>query len=218
LLALIIMSAFLCGCTGLNNTRPEDIRAEAMAYLDKNYSDKFTARTYTSDNWAYDYESVTFKSEKFPDSVVGVRIYKDDDGTYSFQDNYYHCYMLDSAVNYGKSLISQENAVVKVRFQNTVWSDELEGARTFDEWKEHGTARADFFIITGNALSDDLQAEIVNKMAEDKVFGSVWFFVTNDKELLKDKPLDEILNNQREFIVSESKYRINSKFEIETNP
>ncbi len=218
MLALILMSAFLCGCTGLNNTRAEEMRSEAMAYLDKNYSDTFTAKGYTSNNWAYDYESVTFKSDKFPGSVVEVRIYKNSDGTYRFKDNYYHCYMIDGAINYGKSLISQENAVVKVRFPNTVWSDELEGAVTFDEWKEHGTARADLFIITGNALSADLQTEIVNKMAEDKVFGSVSFFVTKDEDLLKDKPLDEILNNQREFILSENKYYINSNFEIETNP
>ncbi len=220
LLAVMIIMSAVCGCSGTENKniRAEKIKVEALAYLNNSYSDRFTAKTYTSSNWAYEYESITFKSEKFPHATVEVRIYKNDDGTYSFKDNYYHCYMMDGAVNYGRTLLSEEKATVKVRFRNTVWSDELNGAQTFEEWIAEGTACAEFFVITGNELPTEVQTEMVSKMAEDKVFGTVVFFVTNDENLLEEKNLDEILNNQNKFVVNENKYFITSDFQIETKP
>ena len=219
LLITIIIMMGVCGCMETTNkvVLAEEIRTEALAYLNKSYSDTFTAKVFTASNWAYEYESITFTSEKYPDAIVEVRVYKNDDGTYRFKDNYFHCYMNDSAVNYGKAIIEEENAVVKVRFPNTVWSDELEGAQSFEDWKAKGTACADIFVITQNALSKDAQTAIAGKVAKDKVLGSVVFIVTNDENLLQDKTLDEILNNQSKFVVSKNDYYIDSNFEIETN-
>lgn len=199
------------------NTLAEEIRAEALAYLNNCYSDTFTPKVYTSSNWAYEYESITFTSEKYPGTIVEVRVYKNDDGTYRFKDNYFRCYMMDSAINYGKALIVEENAVIKARFPNTIWSDELAGAQSFEEWREYGTACVDLFVITRNALPTDVQARIANKVADDKVYGSVVFIATSEENLLKDKTLDEILNNQSKFVVSKNDYYIDSNFEIETN-
>ena len=72
-------------------------------------------------------------------------------------------------------------------------------------------------MITQNALSKDAQTAIAGKVAKDKVIGSVVFIVTNDENLLQDKTLDEILNNQSKFVVSKNDYYIDSNFEIETN-
>lgn len=219
-LMLIIATAIgACGCMETNHkdTLAEEIRTDALAYLNNNYSDTFTAKLFTSSNWAYEYESITFTSQKYPDAIVEVRVYRNDDGTYRFKDNYYHCYMMDSTVCYGKSLFAEENAVVKVRFANTVWSDKLNGARSFEEWVAQGSARADFFVITGNALSADEQTEIVEKIANDKVCGYVTFFVTAEENLLQDMSLDEILNQQSKFVAGENKYFINRQFEIKTN-
>lgn len=219
LLITIIIMMGVCGCMETKNkdVLAEEIRTEALAYLNNSYSDTFTAKVFTASNWAYEYESITFTSEKYPDAIVEVRVYKNDDGTYRFKDNYFHCYMNDSAVTYGKAIVAEENAVVKVRFPNTVWSDELAGTQSFEEWKTQGAACADIFVITQNALSGDAQAEIAGKVAKDKVLGSVVFIVTNDENLLQDKTLDEILNNQSKFVVSKNDYYINSNFEIETN-
>lgn len=219
LLITILIMIGVCGCMDTNkkDTLAEEIRTEALAYLNNNYSDTFTAKLFIASNWAYEYESITFTSQKYPDAVVEVRVYKNDDGTYRFKDNYYHCYMMDSAASYGKALLAEENAVVKVRFANTVWSDELNGARSFEEWVERESARADFFVITGNALSADEQIEIVGKIANDKVCGYVTFFVTTEENLLQDMSLDEILNQQSKFVVGENKYFINRQFEIKTN-
>ena len=220
---LVLVTIFImigvCGCMKENdkNVQEEKIKREALEYLNSNYLDTFTANVYTSNNWAYEYESITFTSEKFPDGVVEVRVNKSEDGKYYFKDNYYHFYMLDSAINYGKSLVMEEDVVVKARFLNSVWSDELSGAQSFEEWKTQGTAYVDFFIITGTPLASGIQENIVSKIATDKVSGTIVFVVTNDKDFLQDITLDDILNNQSDYVVSKNEYYIDSNFKIEKN-
>lgn len=206
-----------CGSmTGNKEIPAEKICSEALAYLNSNYSDTFTANVYTPSSWAYEYESITFGSEKFPGVVVEVRVYKNDDGTYRFKDNYYHCYMLEEAVSYCRNILDLESAAVKIRFPHTIWSDELGDAKSFEEWVKLGTCNMEIFVITKNTLSDDIQAGLVNSVAAEKIIGSVTFMTTNDGNLLADRELDEILNNQREFVVRQNKYFINSDFEIST--
>lgn len=217
-LLIALLSIGVCGCmSGEDTNQPERMKDMALAYLNEHYDDVFMPLSYFDGDWAYEYESITFTSEKFPDAIVEVRGYKNDNGSYRFKDNYYHCYMLDGAVSYGKELLAGENTVVKVRFANTVWSDELAGAQSFAEWQEQGTARVDFFMITGNALSADVQTGIVSKIADDKVCGYVTFIETEEDNLLQEIPLDEILNNHNKFVVSENDYFINREFEIEIN-
>lgn len=203
--------------TNNKETKAEKIKTEALAYLSTNYSDTFTAKLFTSSSWAYKYDSITFTSDKYPEEIVEVHAYENEDGTYRFIDNYYHCYMLKSAIDYAKSFMIFEDAVVKVSFQNTVWSDELAGAQTFEEWKTKGTADADFFIITADSLTTGVQKEIVSKLAADKVSGNIVFVVTEDETLLQDKTLDEILNNQNKYVVSKSEYDIDDYYETEIN-
>lgn len=216
MLVIIFIMIGVCGCMKVDNmeTKAEQTKKEALEYLNANYSDTFTARVYTSNNWAYGYESITFNSEKYPDEIVEVRVYKTEDGNRHFKDNYYHCYMLDDVIDYGRTLMNGEDVVVKVRFPYAVWSDELDGAQSFEAWKAQGTVEVDFFIITGNSLATDIQEGIVNKIATDKVSGTIVFFVTDDERLLQDIMIDEILNNQKEYVVSKSEYFINSNFEI----
>lgn len=212
--ALLITGA--CGCTETKEAvYAEEMRAEALAYLHNSYSDTFTAKVFAASNWAYEYESITFASEEFPEAVVEVRAYKNDDGTHRFKDNYYHCYMMDGAVDYVKSALPEADTTVKVRFPNTIWSDELADAETFAQWKEQGTACADIFVITKSAFSTQMQMEIAEKIAGDKVRGSVVFIATDEENLLRDKALSDILNNQSKFVVRNDTYRIDSDFEVE---
>ena len=213
---IVVITALLligvCGCAKTKNkeTLAEEMQAEALAYLNDRYTDTFTPNVYTSSNWAYEYESITFTSGKYPRTSVEVRAYKNNDGTYRFKDNYFRCDMMDGAISYGKSLIEENPAVVKARFPNTVWSDELDGAISFEEWKAQGTACVDLFVITGYAFSTDVQEGIVSKAAEDKVCGSVVFIITDDENLLSGKTLDEILNNHNKFVVGKNTYTIES--------
>ena len=216
----LVIAGILCGCIfggqeKVANT-PDEFKDLALAYLNENYDgDTFTPRIYSGSNWAYEYESVTFTSEKFHDAIVEVRVYKNEDGTYRLKDNYYHCYMAESAIKYGEALVGEVNAAIKVRFHNTVWSDELAGAKTFAEWKEHGTACADIFVITEGMLSADVQTGIVKKIADDKVCGYVYFLATEAEDLLQDVSLDDILNDQAKYVVGKNVYFINRQFEYQ---
>lgn len=206
----------LCGCAAGNSgePNPEKIQKKTQKYLNDLYEDTFTPRTYTSSNWAYTYESLTFTSEAYPGGIVEVRVYQNEDGKYWFKDNYYQHYMYADAVSYGQSLLGGEIAEVKVRFPNTVWSDELSG-KTFAEWKASATAQAEFFVITKEALSPATQEEIANKMAGDKVSGRIVFYTTGEADLLQSKTLAEILNNQRELLADGgSKYTVDSSFAV----
>ncbi len=194
----------------------EEMRDKALSYLTSKYDDNFTSKGYSSSNWAYEYSSITFISEKYPDSVVEVRAYKNDDGTYSYQDNYFKCYMHDEAVAYFESIVvGVEPLTVNVRFPSTVWSDELNNATSFDEWRANGNCTVDVFFITQQELTDNEKDKVVNDVANSSVSGTVTFCTTSNSDNLLDKQLDDILNNQSSYIESKSEFYINSNFEIE---
>ena len=146
--------------------------------------------------------------------MVEVRVYETDDGSYTFKDNYYHCYMAREAVEYFENILSMNSASVKVRFSNAVWSDILGEAKTFNEWVALGTSSVDVFVITNETITDEEQNNYVNIIADNKIEGMVYFFTTNDEDLLKNKTVSEILNNSGELTTGESEYYINSKFEV----
>lgn len=198
-----------------NQNSAEEMRDKALSYLTSKYDDQFTSKGYSSSNWAYEYSSVTFTSEKYPDAVVEVRAYKNENGTYSYQDNYFKCYMYDSAVAFFESVVDIEPLAVKVRFPNTVWSDELNNATSFNEWKSNGNCSVDVFFFTQRELTDSDKDKIVRNIAGSRVSGTITFFTTSSSDNLLDKQLDDILNNQSSYVESKSEFYINSKFEIE---
>ena len=195
-----------------NNTA-EIMRDQALEYLNGKYNDSFTAEGYSSSSWAYEYSSLTFKSKNYPSCIVEVRAYKNDDDSYTFKDNYFKCSMHDGAVLFFNGII--KDAEVKVQFPNTVWSDELEGASSFSEWQTKGNCKTDAYIITLKELSRDEKTSIVEKIAEQKVSGTVTFITTEDESKLSNYSLDDILNNQEKYIVSKDDYFINSDFKVE---
>ena len=207
----------VCGCMSNNRQNSaEEMQDNALTYLTNKYDDNFTSKGYSPSNWAYEYSSITFISEKYPDSVVEVRAYKNDDGTYSYQDNYFKCFMYDEAVAYFKSIVvGVYPLTVKVRFPSTVWSDELNNASSFTEWKANGNCTADVFFITHQNLSDEDKNKVVHNIADNNISGTITFFTTSNGNNLLDEPLDDILNNQSSFIEGKCEFYINSKFEIE---
>ena len=84
LLVLSISAAFAAGCKGQENKTgeqetvkkyeqaksPEDIKEQALDYLDGLYEDTFTVQSATAISWAENYETITVASERF---------YADDD-------------------------------------------------------------------------------------------------------------------------------------------
>ena len=223
LIAMAICIVFgFCGCGGtkkVQSTLPEEnqntiseeiqnIKEEAAAYLSNHYPDTFSPKLYTPKNWAYEYESLIFTSQKYPDAQIEVRAYKNEDGDYRFKDNYFRSSMMADAVCYGEFLLQGTPGVVKVRFPYTIWSDDLGGANSFEGWKAQGTACVDIFVFSSTPLSAAMQREIVGKVKADRVYGSVQFVVTEDESLLCNKTLDDILNNQKEYVVAKKIYNV----------
>lgn len=196
-----------------NSNTAEIMRDKAMEYLNSKYNDTFTAEGYSSSSWAYEYSSITFKSMNYPSNIVEVRVYKNDDDSYTFKDNYFKCYMYEGAVIFFNGLI--KDAEVKVQFPNTIWSDELAGATSFSEWQTKGNCKVDAYFITLNELSSDEKNSIVEKVAEQNISGTVTFITTEDESKLSNHSLDDILNNQEKLISSKDDYFINSNFKVE---
>lgn len=193
----------------------EGTRDKAQAYLENKYNDTFTVKAFTSAGWAYPYYSMTFTSQKYSGATVEVRGYQDENGETVFVDNYFRLDMMQDAVAYCKSMFSNGAVSVRVRFPNSVWSDKLAGAETFAQWREHETCEMDIFVITAEELSESEQMTFSEAIAEDKICGLITFFTTDDKALLADYALNDILNNQGKLVQSQNRYYINYKFEIQ---
>lgn len=217
LILVIFLNLGVCGCM-IDNKKitAENMRDNALDYLNTNYDDTFAEKGYSSCNWAYDYSIVTFTSEKYDDAFVEVRAYKNQDGSYTFKDNYFHFYMQNDAELYFTEFLNEINPLtIKVRFPNTIWSDELDGAFSFNEWKAKGKCSIDVYFITQYEIETSIQKEVVNKIAFEKITGLVTFLSTDEINSLKNETLDDILNNQNDFIKSKKDYYINTDFEID---
>ena len=211
LLSFLLIGIVMIGATSCmnNSNKAETMRDLASKYLQK-YDDVFTPKGFSSSNWAYEYSVITFEASKYPGSVVEVRAYKNDDGSYRFKDNYFKFYMLDDA----KKCISNELAKdtmseIKIRFPSSIWSDEIEGCNSFEDWVSTGDCRLDIFIISQESISESDQEQIVNDIKEKKISGTITFITTPDKNNLIDYSLDDVLNNQKELVSSKKEYRIN---------
>lgn len=218
LLMIVLITMGVGGCMSDNKqSSAERMREKALEYLNMNYDDTFTAKGYASSNWAYEYETITFAPGKYSDSIVEVIAYKNDDGSYVFKDDYFKCYMQSDARTYFAGLLEDTICSIKIRFPDAIWSDELGNATSFEEWKNLGSCEVDIFVFTSTEVKEELRISYVNKVASDKIEGTVTFFTTSDDELLADYNLDEILNNQSEYVGSKCRYYINENYEVEDN-
>lgn len=57
---------------------------EMMKYMEEKYQEEFTAGLCSTANWAYNYDSMTVYSDKFPNEFIQVYRYKNKE----FKDNY----------------------------------------------------------------------------------------------------------------------------------
>ena len=191
-----------------NKNRPEEIKEKALEYL-KRYNDTFIAKGYSSKSWAYDYATITFIPGKYPESLVEVRAYKDEDGSYFFKDDYFKCFMEKDAIAFFdesyKDIVSKE---VKVRFPNTIWSDEINDCCSFGEWVSSGNSSVDVFYIAQSEFTAESKERLISELANKRIDGTVTFIVTSDTGNLKDYSLYDVLNNLRDIIKSKTKYEI----------
>ena len=206
----------VCGCMTNNNCNSaESVRDSALEYLCSRYSDTFVAKGYSDRSWAYEYATVTFSCEKFAGELIEVRVYKNDDGSYRFEDNYFRFSMKDEAVSYLEGCLRNSDAEIKVRFPASVWSTDVAGAKTFVAWMNCGTCVMDIYVLSKTELSDNVEIDFVNSIASERIRGSINFCVINILDSVAEMSLDDFLNNQAEYIQSRNKYYINAEFMIE---
>lgn len=218
---LIIYSIICCffGCAAKKMPlQPNLVSSLASDYLHKTYDDSFQPKAYTSFSWYYDYATVIFSSGKYPNARVEVRVYENEDGTYRFADNYYQHIMHNDAVQYINELINIKDAHVKVRFSNAIWSDDLNGAKTFLEWINNKTCVIDIFVFTEEVVTTDTNSTLFNTIVEaiaaEKISGNVSFYTVNSTEAVTNADLNTILNNQSNYIKFKTEYRISHNFDI----
>jgi hypothetical protein len=197
------------------NNRAEKMRDLAYNYLNENYDDTFVAKGYSSENWAYDYATITFGSKKYAEALIEVRAYKNEDDTYSFKDNYFRYDMNADAVKYLEDRLGLQGARIKMRFPGSVWSDDLAGAKNFIEWKNQGTCTIDVYVLTQEELVEENMVAFVNAIAANKISGSISFCWVKTMDAVADIGLDDFLNNQAAYIQSKREYYINSDYKVE---
>lgn len=215
LLVTLIMMMGVCGCISNNNSnKAEKIKDKALEYLNENYDDTFTALGYSDGDWAYDYSTVNFTSEKYSKSVE-VRVYEAN-GTYSFQDNYFKLYMENDAVSYLKNIVSKygkENKV-KVRFVSPELPDSLDTNATFSDYVSSSKCNLEVYIVSDSAFNERDITAILSEICDAKIVGNFRLIVTNDKDLLSAYSISEIVNEKTDSIIEKKSYSINSSFEV----
>lgn len=198
----------------LKNNKPEDIKNIALKYLNENYTDEFTVLGYSGANWAYNYATVNFLSETYSGDVE-VRIYEDN-GVYSFEDDYFKLYMKTDAENFFKSLVSEynSNVVVKVNFISSELPEALATSASFSDYLSSEKCNMEVYFISNKSYKESDIKSILSSVCDSKVMGHFRFVVTDDSELLSQFSISEIVNDKVEKIIEEQSYTINSDFQI----
>lgn len=214
LISLIIIMG-VCGCMSNNNSnQAETIKNKALEHLNANYDDTFTALGYSDGDWAYDYSTVNFTSKKYSKSVE-VRVYEEN-GTYTFTDDYFKLYMENDAVLYLKDIVSKygKNTEIKVRFISPELPDSLNNQSTFSDYVLSKKCNLEVYFISNSAFNESDIDEILAEICNATIMGNFRFTVTNDEDLLSIYSISEIVNEKAGSIIEKKSYTINSNFKV----
>lgn len=215
LLISLILIMGVCGCMSNNKSnKAEETKDKALEYLNANYEDAFKALGYSDGDWAYDYSTVNFASEKYSESVE-VRVYEEN-GTYSFTDDYFKLYMENDAVTYFKNIVSKfgKECEIKVRFTSPELPASLNTKATFFDYVASAKCNLEVYIISGSAFDESNITAILTEICDAKIMGNFRFTVTNDKELLSAYSISEIINDKADGVIEKKSYSINSNFKV----
>lgn len=214
-LAVLIIIINISGCaTKINTEQAEEIMDLALNYLTENYDDHFSARGYVDSNWMYEYETVTFVSEKFSE-VVEVRIFNEDDH-YFFTDNYFKLRMQKDAEEYMNKLASScnVNSEVRIRFISSQLPKTLENNATFSDYVATGECNMEVYFISDSAYSENEVTSILKELCSAKIMGVITFATCKDSKLLSQCGISDIINKKYDSILSWQRYTIDNGFSI----
>jgi len=199
ILCILILVLGVSGCMG---NRAEDAKSIALKYLTEKYDDEFLPKGYQKDNWAYDYEVITFKSSKY-NKDFSVYLEAED----LIYDNYYTLYMENDAEQFYKQIVSstESGIIIKVRFNDDYVENEID----FKEYIEQEHSDIDVCIIHSNLISEDIKKKIIDDFIERDCKETISFIYVDDTNDYISLSVDEILNGDQAGIISVDKYVIN---------
>ena len=197
-----------------NSNKADKIKNKALEYLNANYDDTFTALGYSDGDWAYDYSTVNFTSEKYSKSVE-VRVYEES-GTYAFADDYFKLYMENDAVACLENIVGKykKDSEIKVRFISSELPDSLNNKSTFSDYLASEKCNLEVYIISDSSFSESDITAMLSDICDAKIMGNIRFTVTKYKDLLSAYSISEIVNDKADSIMEKKSYSINSNFKV----
>lgn len=226
---IIMMLIFGGGCGLMSGVKKYTIKQKyntaeekkelALSYLEENYDDTFTPEGYMAACWAYDYDLVTFTPAKYPDGVVNVEIHEED-GELLLKDNYFKLYMHDDAYKYLDDVISEvidSYNLFFVELDEEELPPELDNQSTFLDYVASEQCDVVVYITTPERLDDETEMKIVQRIADNKIRGFVYFWEIEDETALSRYSFSEIVNRHSNLILYENSYTIHKDFTIDVD-
>ncbi len=212
LAATVILLMGVCGCMTEPINRAEQVKGLVLDYLNERYDDSFSAQAYSAESWAYRYESMSIASAKY-DAFFTVRVFTDHE-TPVLIDNYYHLFMQSDAEEFFQIVAADFATAVKVRFQESIWSDELAGSESFADYVKSGLCDIDVFFLTNKDLAGLAAEERVQALAESKIRGTFKFIRLKPKALTMDLTVSQLYRDYAELVQEERSFFINREFAV----
>lgn len=212
---IMTLAMGVCGCMKDNKSNgAEEAKRIALEYLNKNYDDTFTALGYTSNNWAYNYESIRFNSQRYDDAIE-VRIYNENGDT-TFKDDYFKLTMKTDAEDYFAAIASKYGykTETKVNFAFFELPEGIDGNSKFSEYVSTGKCDIEVYYISNFAFDEYSVNSILNDVCNAKIMGYFRFIETNDNNLLAQYSIDEIVNEKSDSIISKQRYTIDTDYKV----
>ena len=192
-------------------SRAEKDKDAALAYLNDRYAkygDVFTPVSHIPGGWAYDFDEVVFKSQKYGENFE-VRLREDTHEPYV--DGYWQLYMRDDAVTYFNSLITGYEAhVPKVHFSRG--PERYYGS--FAEFADRGDCRVDVNFFFRKRIDEVLCHSILEKIAKRKIWGHFYFVTIKEGFYSTGLTLSEVASHMSKYIACEQHYDIDGPNEI----
>ena len=203
---------------GVNNTpqnKAEQIKGEAIAYLSNNYADNFNPVGYEGKSWAYNYDTVSFSSEKY--NGQNFNVYRFDGEPVIFTDDYFKLVMNEDASQCFADVIKEsffDAVVVKIQFNGQYRLEELPPNASFSDYLSIENKNIDLFYFTNTAVSSEIQETLVSEIVNKRFNGNISFIVTDEAiESMQSSSLDSLLNSVDSY-VKRNDYFIQPDFTI----
>jgi len=214
-LLTIFLIIGMTGCMFNKKKSPEEIKDEALAYLNSYYDDEFTPVMFEGPSWAYNYYTIFFESKKYDGQCFKVYKFKDEPD--KFYDGYFKLAMNADACSFFEEIVSQKVDIpvtIKVGFGGLYLSKEVSPNATFAECIGTGEFVLQVYVFSNEDIPHETQKQILSSFIEKKNALCVTFYTTKDTvDTLKNTLLEDIIASAT-FLKSKF-YSISKDFTIE---